>query len=165
MVAELENSHGISLRTQTIERLVSYQMTVFPAPAAEAVTISFGKKYRYEIADVFHESTIANSDQNISTSHRCHSVSTMPQFLYAEIYVRVNGSPKGLEVKATFGHAPATCLLRSGSVFPGVYAVDIVNRSQPTFFEVHISHNLLHIFYHIVRYCICLMSPAILKHT
>jgi len=140
-------------------------MTVFPAPAAEGVIISFGKKYRYEIADVFHESIIANSDQNISTSHRCHSESTMLQFRYVEIHVRGNGSPKGLEVRATIGHGPATRFLRSGSVFPVVYAADTGDRSQPTFCEVHISHNFLHIFYHIVRYWTGLLSPAILKHT
>jgi hypothetical protein len=52
----------------------------------------------------------------------------MIQFRYVEIHVRGCGSSRDLEVKATSGRAAAICRLKSGSVFPIVYA-DIGDRS------------------------------------
>ena len=120
MIAELANS--ISSRIRTIE-ILSYQMTLFPAPAGRGNNLQFQERIRVRNTDVFRESIGESLDRKISILHKRHLESTMLQFRYAEIHEPGYGSSRDLEVKATAERPAVTCRLKVGFRVPSMWTL------------------------------------------
>ena len=137
---------------------------LFPAPAAEAVTVSFRKEHGaiYERFPCVLKSELEPEDFHFRVSV---TFTTMFPFCRGENHVRGCGSSTDLEVKDSSGRSVATCrLLKSLSVFLVVH-VDIGNSNKLTFCLVQSARDFLHGFCHPVRYFIGLLPLAILRQT
>ena len=85
---------------------------LFPAPAAEAIIISYRKVYSAKYCtDVFHGSIIVSLHQKTSIPHGCHLQPTIFRFRRAEIHAPGYDSSMDPVVIASSGRLAATCCL------------------------------------------------------
>lgn len=83
MITELANT--INSQDESIEKL-TYQRTLFPAPATKGDLLVSTKAYKLATTDVFHESIEENLVQTISISSRYYLERTKPRSLCGAIY-------------------------------------------------------------------------------
>jgi len=106
MIVELTNT--MSSRAGISKRL-TYQKTLFPAPAAkDDIHESLGKRSGQEVTDVSRESIAENSVQTISNQRKFHLGRTTSPSPRGAIHERCDGFSMDQAERANFGPLSAT---------------------------------------------------------